>query len=74
MSLVLQVIRHSLGITGWGRKVRKTGYQNQEMLSIHGLHHPRADTVRLYVHRQEERTDRISLSGSNYETREIYER
>jgi hypothetical protein len=44
-SLEVPVLRYSFGITNW---------HQEELLSIHGLHHPQADVDCLYVPRKQE--------------------
>jgi hypothetical protein len=53
-SLTVPVVRYSFGIFDWHQEeIQKLDRKTRQMLTIHGQHHPRADTDRLYVPRKE---------------------
>jgi hypothetical protein len=50
----IPVLRYSYGIINWYQEeIQKLDRKTRKMLTIHGEHHPGADTDRLYVPRQE---------------------
>jgi len=72
--LVIQVLTHTLGVTGWSRKVQKPEPKNAN-------HSWTASPTRGYSlficskrrGKSSNNTNRMGLSGRNYETRGLYE-
>jgi len=53
-TLSIPVSRYSFIIINWHQEeIQKLDRKTRKMLTIHGQHHPRADTDRLYVPRKE---------------------
>jgi hypothetical protein len=60
-SLAVPVLRYSFGIINWlQEEIQKLDRKTRIMLTIHGQHHPRADSDRLYVPRKEEKRKSIN--------------
>jgi hypothetical protein len=52
-SLAVLVLRYSFGIINWHQEeIQKLDRKTRKMLTIHGQHHPTADTDHLYVPRK----------------------
>lgn len=53
-ALAVPVIQYSFGVIDWTLgDMRRMDRKTRKMLTMHGMHHPRADTERLYVPRQD---------------------
>jgi hypothetical protein len=53
-SLAVPVLRYSFGIINWHQEeVQKLDRKTRKILTIHGQHHPRADTDHLHVPRKD---------------------
>ena len=49
----IPVVRYSFYIINWILKeIRKTDWKTRQILTMHTMHHPKADTDRLYVKRK----------------------
>jgi hypothetical protein len=53
-ALAVPVLRHSFGIINWRtQEIKKIDRKTRKMLTMYKMHHPKADTDRLYVKRKE---------------------
>jgi hypothetical protein len=50
-------------LTGIKKKVQKLDRKTRKVVTIHGQHHPRADTDHLYVPRKEGRRGLMQIDG-----------
>ena len=53
-ALAVPVLRYSFGIINWRtEEIKKTDKKTRKVLTMCKMHHPKADTGRLYVKRKE---------------------
>jgi len=53
-ALSVPVVRHSFDITNWRtEEIKKIDRKTRKMLTMCKMHHPKADTDRLYIKRKE---------------------
>jgi hypothetical protein len=65
-SLAVPVLRNSFGFVNWHREeIQKLDIKTRKMLTIHGQHHPRADTDHLYVPRKEGGRGLLQVEGAH---------
>jgi len=52
-ALAVPVLRYSFGIINWSiEKIKQINRKTRKMLTVHKIHHPKADIDRLYVKRK----------------------
>ena len=53
-ALAVPVLRYSFGIINWRMEaIRKSDKKTRKVLAMYKMHHPKADTDRIYVKRKE---------------------
>jgi hypothetical protein len=53
-AMAVPVLRYSFGIINWRiEEIKQIDRKTRKMLTLYKLHHPKADTDRLYVKRKE---------------------
>jgi hypothetical protein len=53
-ALAVPLLRYSFGIINWRtEEIKKIDRKTRKMLTVYRMHHPKADTDRLYVKRKE---------------------
>jgi len=53
-ALAVPVFRYSFGMINWRtEEIKKIDRKTRKMLTVYRMHHPKADTDRLYVKRRE---------------------
>ena len=73
-SLKIPVLRYSFGIVNWCQEeLQKLDRKKRKLLTIHGLHHPKADVDRLYVPRKEGGRGLIQLEAYAVEITKLVE-
>ena len=64
-SLAIPVVQYSFGVIDWKmQEIKSMDRKTRKILTMHGLHHPKADVERLYIQRREGGRGLIELEAA----------
>eukprot|EP00957_Ditylum_brightwellii_P014669 1105740-Ditylum_brightwellii.AAC.1 len=68
-AFVLPILQYMFGIMKWTKgKLRKPDVKTRKMLTMKGIHHPKGNVHRLYLHRNKDRRGLTGVEDThNYE-------